>query len=336
MANVAKLVTNTVTELDYWIPTIWSRQVYEEAKTKMYWNRFSGPEGSGMPIIQKNELLTEPGETINISRIANLSDAGVSGSTTLRGTEEQFSLAQVTVTPEWYRHAVAADGKAQKQINQDFKMKADAGLSYWMAKKMDASMWTNARQTGAVGFDAATITIVYGNDATSLDDLDSADTMGVTEIAKASATLRANDIEPVSIAGMPAGLGYYLLFIHPHQAYSLKQDTDWIDRHSNAGVRGETNPLFTGALGEIDGVIVHETTQCSKADNANSPVISTARAVMVGQEALCRGMNLDVSIVAQIDDYEFIQGIGISAAWDDEVLASKAIVHILTAAIAPA
>ena len=336
MANVTQLVANTVTELDYWIPTIWSRQVYEEAKTRMYWNRFSGPEGSGMPIVQKNELLTKPGETINISRIANLSDAGVSGSTTLRGTEETFTLAQVTVTPEWYRHAVAADGKAQKQITQDFKMKADAGLSYWMAKKMDTSMWTNARQTGSVGFDVAAITTVYGNNATGIDNLDSADTMGVTEIAKASATLRGNDIEPVSIPGMPAGLGYYLLFIHPNQAYSLKQDSDWIDRHSNAGVRGETNPLFTGALGEIDGVIVHETTQCTRANNANSPVISTARAVMVGQEAMCRGMNLDVSMVAQIDDYEFIQGIGIAAAWDDAVLASKAIVHILTAAIAPA
>jgi len=289
-----------------------------------------------MPIIQKNELLTQPGETINISRLANLTGAGVSGETTLRGTEEQLTLAQIQVTPEWYRHAVAVTGKATKQITQDFRMKANSGLAYWMAKKQDASMWTNARQTGAVGFDAATIAIVYGNDAAGIDEIDSADTMGVTEIAKAAAVLRGNDIEPVSIAGMPAGEGYYLMFIHPNQAYSLKQDSDWVDRHQNASVRGQTNPLFTGALGEIDGVIVHETTQCTRVNNANSPIVSTARAIMVGQEAMCRGLNLDISVVAQIDDYEFVQGIGISAAWDDAVLASKAIVQILTAAIAPA
>ena len=56
---------------------------------------------------------------------------------------------------------------------------------------------------------------------------------------------------------------------------------------------------------------------------------------MVGQEALCRGLNLDVSMVEQKDDYDFIQGIGIAAAWDDAVLSQKAVVQIVTAAIDP-
>lgn len=335
MATIDALVTSGVTTLDYWIPTLWSKKVYEEAKAKMFWNRFTGPEGSGMPVIQKNELLTEPGETINISRLANLSGAGVTGESTLRGNEEQLSLAQVQVTPEWYRHAVASTGKARKQITQDFRMKAQAALSYWMAKKTDASMWTTSRSTGSVGFESSTISVIHGNDAESLDTLDSADTLGVTEIAKAAAVLRGNDIDPVSVPGMPAGLGYYLLFIHPFQAYSLKQDSDWINRHQDASARGETNPLFTGALGSIDGVIVHETTQCTRVQNGNSPAIYTARAVMVGAEALCRGLNTDISFVEQKDDYDFVQGIGIAAAWDDAVLSANAVAHILTAAIDP-
>lgn len=335
MANVTALVTSGTTELDYWIPTLYSKKVYEEAKAKMFWDRFTGLEGSGLPIIQKNELLTEPGETINITRLANLTGDGVSGQTPLRGQEEQLSLAQVQITPEWYRHAVAATGKAQKQVNQDFRMKAQAALAYWMAKKQDTSMWDTARSTGSVGFEATTIAIVYGNNAASLDEIDSADDMGVTEIAKAAAILRGNDIEPIQVPGGPTGMAYYLLFIHPYQAYSLKQDSDWINRHQNASVLGPANPLFTGALGEIDGVIVHQTTQCTRAANANSPSVYTARAIMVGTEALCRGMNLDISYVEQKDDYDFIQGIGIAAAWDDAVLSQKAIVQVLTAAIDP-
>lgn len=335
MGNVATLNMTTTTELDYWIPTMWSKKVYEQAKAKMYWERFSGPEGSGMPIIQKNELLTKPGETINISQLENLSDSGVSGTTTLRGTEEQLTLAEINVTPVWYRHAVASEGMARKQITQDFRTKANAGLAYWMAKKQDASMWTTARSTGSVGFESDTIAIIYGNSAASLNALDSADTLGVTEIAMAAAVLRGNDVEPIKVEGMPAGTGYYLLFINSFQAYSLKQDSDWVDRHTGASLPGRDNPLWTGALGEIDGVIIHETTQCTRADNSNSPVIKTARAIMVGQEALCRGMNLDVSIVEQKDDYDFIQGIGIAAAWDDAVLSQKAIVQIVTAAIDP-
>jgi len=335
MANVTALVTSGTTELDYWIPTLYSKKVYEEAKAKMFWNRFAGAEGSGMPVIQKNELLTQPGETINITRLANLSGAGVTGQTTLRGQEERLSLAQVQVTPEWYRHAVAATGKAQKQIHPDFRSKSQTALAYWMAKKQDASMWDTARATGSVGFEAAAIAIVYGNNAASLDEIDSADTFGVTEIAKASAILRGNDVDPIQVPGGPTGQAYYLLFIHPYQAYSLKQDSDWINRHQNAGQLGPANALFTGALGEIDGVIIHETTQCTRVANANSPSVYTARAIMVGTEALCRGMNLDISYVEQKDDYDFVQGIGIAAAWDDAVLSQKAIVQILTAAITP-
>lgn len=135
---------------------------------------------------------------------------------------------------------------------------------------------------------------------------------------------------------MPAGEGYYLLFIHPWQAYSLKSDSEWIANHQSASPRGDTNPLFTGALGEVDGVIVHSTTQCTTADNANSPAIATARAVMVGQEAMCRGLNENIVWSEQIDDYEFEHGIGIRAAWQDKILSANAVVHIVSAAISQA
>ena len=335
MGNVATLNYTTATELAYWRPQIWARKVYEEAKAKMFWNRFTGAEGSGMPVVLKSELLTQPGQTINISRVANLTEDGVSGEETLRGNEEKLSLAQVQCSPEWYRHAVADAGKAKKQITQDFRLKAKGSLSYWMAKKQDGSVWTAARQTGVVGFDAAAISIVYGNDASSIDTIDSSDDMGMAEIRKAAAVLAGQDIEPVRIAGMPAGEGYYLLFIHPFQAWSLKKDSDWISNHQNASERGKDNPLFTGALGEVDGVIVHSTTQCTRVENANSPAVYTARAVMVGQEALCRGLNEDISWSEQMDDYDFVEGIGIAAAWEDKVLASKALVQVLTSCIDP-
>lgn len=325
----------TAAELAYWRPQIWAKKVYEEAKAKMFWDRFTGAEGSGMPVVLKSELLTQPGQTINISRVASLTGAGVTGETELRGNEEKLSLAQVQCSPEWHRHAVAAAGKGKKQITQDFRMKAKAGLSYWMAKKQDASMWTAARQTGVVGFDSAAIEIVYGNNATTLDTLDSVDDMGMAEIRKAAAVLAGNDTEPISIAGMPAGEGYYLMFIHPFQAWSLKKDSDWILNHQNASERGRDNPLFTGALGEVDGVIVHSTTQCSLVQNANSPAIYTARAIIVGQEALCRGLNEDITWSEQLDDYDFVEGIGVAAAWQDKVLKSKAIVQVVTSAIDP-
>ena len=334
MANEVTMNSNTATDLALWIPELWSRKVYEEAKAKHFWQRFSGPEGSGMPFIIKEELLTQPGDVIHISQLANLTGAGVTGETRLRGTEEKLSLAEVQVTPEWNRHAVSDTAKANKQIMQDFRMKASGALSYWMASKMDTSAWTAARNTSACGFENVTIDQIFGNGAASLDALDDADVLSVAEIRKAAALLESKNIAKVSIAGMPAGEGYYLLFIHPWQAYSLKSDSEWIANHQSASERGKDNPLFTGALGEVDGVIVHATTQCSRVENANSPAIYTARAVMMGQEAICRGMNEDIVWSEQIDDYEFEHGIGIRAAWQDKVLSANALVQVVTAAVA--
>jgi len=335
MGNVATLNTNTVTELNYWRPILWSLKVYEEAKTKMFWNRFSGPEGSGMPVIVKSELLTQAGQTINISQLANLTGSGVSGENTLRGNEEQLDIRQVQVSPEWYRHAVADTRKARKQINQDFRMKGQGALSYWMAKKMDASMWTASRQTGSIGFEAGVITALYSGNADAIDTIDSSDTFAVADLRQAAALLAGLDVDKIAMPGMPAGAGYYLAFIHPYQAYSLKADTEWITNQRNAGPRTDGNPLFTGALGEIDGVVVHETTQCTASNNANSPVVATAKAVVLGQEALCRGLNEDITWSEQEDDYEFVHGIGVSAAWQDKVLSKNAIVQINSAAVAP-
>ena len=334
MANVQTLNTNTVTELNYWRPILWSLKVYEEAKAMMFWERFSGPEGSGMPVIKKTELLTKAGQTINISQMANLTGSGVSGESTLRGNEEQMVLRQVQVSPEWYRHAVAATRKAERQINQEFRGKAQGLLSYWMAQQQDDSMWTCARGAGSVGFESAILARLYASGA-SIDELSSTDTFSVAMIRRAAATLAGKNIDKIRVAGMPAGEGYFLMFIHPFQAYDLKSDTEWINGHQNASERGKDNPLFTGALGEIDGVILHETTQCSVVTNAASPTVDTAIAICIGQEALCRGVNEDIVWSEQVDDYDFVRGIGISAAWEDKVLTGNAIVQVATAAVDP-
>lgn len=332
MANEVTMNSNTVTDLAHWIPEMWARKCYEEAKAKHFWQRFSGPEGSGMPFIIKTELLTQPGDTIHISQVSNLSGAGVSGNTRLRGTEEKLSLAEITVVPEWNRHAVSDTAKASKQINQDFRVKAQKGLSYWMANKMDSSVWTAAEVIAAAGFEAAAVSRVYAGAATSDVTITSTMVFSVTEIRKAAAKLASANIPKIAVPGMPAGDGYYLCFINPWQAYSLKSDSEWIGNHQSATERGASNPLFTGALGEIDGVIVHPTTQCKqRADGAAS--INIATSIMCGQEALARGLNEDIGWAEQVDDYEFEHGIGIRAAWQDKILSSRALVQIVTAAI---
>jgi N4-gp56 family major capsid protein len=208
-------------------------------------------------------------------------------------------------------------------------------LAYWMAKKMDDSLWAAARQTGSVGFEAATINAIFGGDATTVDNLDASDTFSVAVIRKAATKLIALDATKIRTPDMPAGEGYFICFIHPYQAYSLKGDSEWVNRYQYAGPKYPDNPLFTGALGEVDGVILLESTQCSTSWNANSPSIRTAQAIMLAAECLARGQEESIVWSEQIDDYEFEHGIGIRAAWEDQILSQEAIVQIYTAAVDP-
>ena len=322
-------------DLDYMVPEIWAARVYQEARAQMLWERYTGPEGSAMPVIRKVELLTNPGDTINIQQVRNLTKAGVTSTTRLKGQEEKLVDRQVVLTPDWFRHAVAATVRTDKRITEEFRGMAQNLLAYWMAKKMDDSLWAAARATGSVGFEATTINAIYGGDATTVDTLDASDTFSVAVIRKAATKLIALDATKIRTPDMPAGEGYFICFIHPYQAYSLKGDSEWVNRYQYAGPKYPDNPLFTGALGEVDGVILLESTQASTTWNANSPSIRTAQALMLAAECLARGQEESIVWSEQIDDYEFEHGIGIRAAWEDLVLSQEALIHIYTAAVDP-
>lgn len=67
-------------------------------------------------------------------------------------------------------------------------------------------------------------------------------------------------IRPIMIDGQPR----YVMLIGPLQAKALRADPDWKNSHLYADIRGEKNPIFTGALGMHDGVILHEYDRCPK------------------------------------------------------------------------
>ena len=76
-------------------------------------------------------------------------------------------------------------------------------------------------------------------------------------MAKATITtagVAVSPIRPVKVDGKDM----FLMFISPYQARDLKLETAWINAQKDANWRGSKNPLFTGALGVWDGVILHE------------------------------------------------------------------------------
>ena len=54
------------------------------------------------------------------------------------------------------------------------------------------------------------------------------------------------------------GMDKYIMLVHPWAARDLKDDPKWLAAQQNANLRGSKNPIFTGSLGEYDGVILYE------------------------------------------------------------------------------
>lgn len=63
-------------------------------------------------------------------------------------------------------------------------------------------------------------------------------------------------IRPIKINGMES----YYIFMHPRAMAKLKLDADFLANIRNAGIRGDSNPLFSGAVATIDGLVLVENT----------------------------------------------------------------------------
>lgn len=82
------------------------------------------------------------------------------------------------------------------------------------------------------------------------------DTPSYRMLVEMKAYAKDRRIRPIKINGMEA----YYVFMHPRAMAKLKLDSDFLNNIRNAGIRGDSNPLFSGAVVTIDGLVLVENT----------------------------------------------------------------------------
>lgn len=289
-------------------PELWAADLFAEAEDLTYFHNWEGAEGSGMPIIRKDDLTKEAGDTIKVDIVLALTGAGQTGDTTsLEGNEEELKFRQMSFSPEELAHGVAWTSKAARRINHDMRTAGKNQLSKWLAGKLDDQVFDEF--TGAGG-----TTIPDGNkwaagSATSRDTVADGDTTGrltwdslIEMRAYAKSELK---IEPITTEN---GEEYYILVAHPYALMHLKRDdTKWAQSNREAQVRGAGNPLFTGAAGMADGVILKESNRVPTSNN-DDPIL-VADNVFLGAQAMVRGYALYPDWREELFDYGRRQGI---------------------------
>lgn len=277
----------------------WAPDLMKESLKRTYALQFIG-KGTDALCTIKTETQRKAGDRIRVSIRSQLSGAGIQGDDTLEGNEESLETFYQDVVIDQLRHAVRSAGKMSEQ-RVPFSVRAEArdGLADWWSDRFDT--WFFNQLCGNTGVSDARY---YGFNAPVAPDSDhiSYGTSGstaevsisATSVAKMSLTLidyavekakvAKNAIRPIRINGND----HYVLFMHPYQETDLRTSTatgQWQDLQKAAISGGQTtkNPIFTGALGMYNNVILHVSTRVPAAPTNSS----VRRAVLAGAQSAC-------------------------------------------------
>ena len=277
----------TITELDSAIPDLWDKKVRIDAARKAFWgSRFTGPEGSNKPVIERTDFTKMPGDTIRINVLSQLLRAGVTNESTLQGSEEKLSLGQFTVTLTLVRNAVAVTELAQRRVNFDTVRAIGNMLSSWLARKMDDDLWVEQLVTTAP-------TTIYAGTATSRATLGTSSLFNTQAIDRIKVALQRQGALPIRVQMEDQQeLEFYGLAISEIDEYNLKGDDTWNQAQRLAGIRGDQNHIFSGALGMYNGVViyVHRSVRMSGYfGSALRPEARVSTAMVAGDSSLTVG-----------------------------------------------
>jgi N4-gp56 family major capsid protein len=202
----------------------------------------------------------------------------------LEGNEEAINAYSDDVLISQKRFAVRLTGMLDEQKNAyDMRQDAKEKLSMRMQEFIERQFFLKLAGVGHASLTDVNGTVIsadyawsntgnavpaadsaagYGARYLCADYTNGADSLATTDVltpdlisrARVKASLASPKIQPLKIDGK----NFYLMFVHPWQAYDLKINATYAQAQREAAVRGEKNPIFTGALGVWDGVIVHE------------------------------------------------------------------------------
>jgi N4-gp56 family major capsid protein len=206
-----------------------------------------------------------------------------------------------------YAHAVRGKGKlSDRRSAFDIRMEAKSSLVTWGAEKIETLMFRafadiNGTTYGAASeaakdswlaansdrvlFGAATSNNSSNDHSASLLNVDSsADkmTMDVIGLARLMAREANPMIAPIKIEG---GEDFYVMFLDQLCARDLKASSGWQQAQREAQQRGGSNPIFTGALGVIDGVILKEAPRALRLAGVGASSIQVAQNYLCGAQA---------------------------------------------------
>ena len=224
-------------------PIIVQRQLFLEQKKAAYFSKFFSPSGD-MPVFEKSDFTKAKGETMTFGLITRVTGSPITGNATVKGKEDKLTTYSFSMTLDRYRYAIMDDGALTRQrFVGDIPSEIKSALTIWGAEEIDKQCMA--------ALVASPTNVLYGGDATKIDNLDATDKMTPQLISKAKAialTQRGSGKSPLRPV-MIDGKKYLDMLVSPDVAVDLKYNETFMAAQKDAAERGSNNPLFTGMLG---------------------------------------------------------------------------------------
>lgn len=280
-----------------------------------YWTRkmMGTGEKSKTPIQMLPHLESDAGEQITYDLSLQKVDQPVEGDAIMAGKEGALAWATDNVYIDQMRSGTNAGGRmTRKRTLHDLREVSRARESEWWARTFDELFFMyGSGSRGAntdyifpsdyTGFAGNALTapdaehIMYGGTAVSKSSLTANDkfTLKLVDRLKTRATMmgggtqRTPQIRPIRINGAD----HYCIVMSPWSEYDLRTDVttgQWLDiQKAAAGAEGRKNPIFQGAMGMYNDVVLHSHKANIRFDDygAGSDV-SASRALFMGMQAM--------------------------------------------------
>ena len=244
----------------------WSAELAHEAIGGTFFKRFLG-DGQDACIRHIKDLERGAGELIKYDVRYLDRNPGVQGDTKLEGFESGLQFYQDEVYVDQLRQGHSFRGMTQQRSVHDLRREGRASLSEWWARVYDALMFHYL--AGVVGNSPEAVGGILGTSGFAGNPLQAPDAahlingsagtfnLGLVDRAVAKAKTVNPRVRPVMVDGKPK----YCLVMHPWSVLQMKRQAganEWNLIHQNASQRSGSNPIYTGALGEYNGVVLHE------------------------------------------------------------------------------
>lgn len=280
-----------------------TRAITTKSKVKPFIGASENDDGAIIKAVKKD---CELGNIIGIELEDALVESGATGNVTLDASSEELKSIKQFVKVDRWQHTVPSNGSIINQRSADkFKTRAKTSLTNWGTMKFDKVFFNvmSADCTNIVACghhtDADTTNIA------TADVLTTADVEEAKRRALLGVDAEGNAVPPLIPVKTTQNenLGYYeeveffVMLVGTNTARHIKNDANWAEARKDALERGKTNPIFTGALGFWDGVLLLDV----KTDTKRQSGVLTSKSTYAGFSNV---KTSDLSVYAGADDQE--------------------------------